>query len=255
MVPPETTLLSILASLEARAEKGIVSIKEMMEATGLTTNQVRYGGRKPEYKNYLEIAKRQLSEGSTEPFVQDARPTPAALRQKIANPGMTSSGPATSTYSSLPLDPSLAVTKIHSSCPSRSLQARATTPSLYAGPLTTIPEKPSPIHPTTLTQSPSTKKKLKVTTPSTTGPLERKRIMRYENYTRYPFQSFHQNKELTTTMPAPPPGILRSANSDPLDLSTTREKTQLPELPSECGDEAFLSYLAKMRPTVDACTL
>ncbi|KAK9701495.1 hypothetical protein QE152_g30559 [Popillia japonica] len=115
---------------------------------------------------------KQLSEGSTQPFVQDARPTPPAPRQKIINPGTTSAG--TTTGSSPPSDPPTPTIKIHSSSPPRSPQAKATTPCMHAGSLTTILEKSSsPRRPATLPPQPSfTKKKTRAAAPSATGPTK-----------------------------------------------------------------------------------
>lgn len=285
---PEPTLLSILASIEVRAKKGPVPTKEMMEATELTTNQVRYRRRKPEYKNYLEIAMKQLSEGSTQPFVQDARPTPPAPRQKIINPGTTSAG--TTTGSSPPSDPPTPTIKIHSSSPPRSPQAKATTPCLHAGSLTTILEKSSsPRRPATLPPQPSfTKKKTRAAAPSATGPTKmtinpsvaKAGIIRpdtektallppMKNRTPATPSLTHSAPQKSIKISShkppqeqganinhlgPPPALHLSAGNNPLNISTAGGSAHPPELLSGCVDETFRSHLAKVRPTVDACT-
>ncbi|GJQ66896.1 hypothetical protein Trydic_g13550, partial [Trypoxylus dichotomus] len=60
---PESQIMSKLASIEARCKGGVVSIKELTKATGLTIHQVRSRREKPLYQKYLEREKRCLREG------------------------------------------------------------------------------------------------------------------------------------------------------------------------------------------------
>ncbi|KAK9701481.1 Reverse transcriptase (RNA-dependent DNA polymerase) [Popillia japonica] len=52
----------------------------------------------------------------------------------------------------------------------------------------------------------------------------------------------------------PPPAFHLSAGNNPLNISTAGGSAHPPELLSGCVDETFRSHLAKVRPTVDACT-
>ena len=57
---PESELMTKIADIEAKSSNGVF-FKEMMAATGLTHQQVRYRREKPEYRSYLERARAALA--------------------------------------------------------------------------------------------------------------------------------------------------------------------------------------------------
>nr|CAI5841459.1 unnamed protein product [Callosobruchus analis] len=61
----DSEIFTALAAIEVRVDKTKPFIKEMMEATGLTKDQVRHRRSKPIYQEYLRIAQQELERSST----------------------------------------------------------------------------------------------------------------------------------------------------------------------------------------------
>lgn len=98
----ESELMAKLAKVEAKSRKGVVSIRELKEATGLTEQQIRTRREKPVYQKYLDHAKKEQKEAAKTYFAPPpaltSKPSPSSpaapklpLRQETSSPSVAAS--------------------------------------------------------------------------------------------------------------------------------------------------------------------
>nr|XP_022909676.1 uncharacterized protein DDB_G0284459-like [Onthophagus taurus] len=88
---PEPQLMEKIAMIEAKSMGGVISIKEVKSATGLTEHQIRHRREKPEYAGFLKRAREKVKECVFKTFHIKTSPKSSTFGQPKSVTGATSS--------------------------------------------------------------------------------------------------------------------------------------------------------------------